>query len=60
MFDRQQEFIKLLMRHGVQIEALIHDFGFHSIDLVDMGWANTIMAMAAPRAAQGVSRNTLS
>ena len=43
MFDRQQEFIKLLMMHGVQIEELFHDFGFHCIDLVDMEWANAIM-----------------
>nr|POE90831.1 putative carboxylesterase 9 [Quercus suber] len=43
LIDRQQEFIALLMRHEVQIEALFHDYGFHAIDLADPKWANAIV-----------------
>ncbi|KAF8380365.1 hypothetical protein HHK36_027850 [Tetracentron sinense] len=33
--DRQQEFVRMLVRHGVQVVAQFDDTGFHCIDLVD-------------------------
>lgn len=35
MVDRQQEFVKMLVESGVQVEAHFDDVGFHGIDIVD-------------------------
>ena len=43
LIDRLQEFITLLMRHEVQIEALFHDSGFYGIDLALPEWGNAIV-----------------
>ncbi|KAF5192257.1 Carboxylesterase [Thalictrum thalictroides] len=35
MYDRQMEFIKMLMKNGVQITAHFGEIGFHMADIVD-------------------------
>ncbi|XP_065859253.1 probable carboxylesterase 9 [Euphorbia lathyris] len=35
MFDRQQEFVKMLVKHGVEVQAQFDEIGFHRIELVD-------------------------
>ncbi|WCJ23109.1 alpha/beta-Hydrolases superfamily protein [Euphorbia peplus] len=35
MFDRQQEFVKMLVKHGVRVQAQFDEIGFHRIELVD-------------------------
>lgn len=35
LIDRQQEFVKMLLRHGIQVEAQFDEIGFHRIELVD-------------------------
>ncbi|XP_002511753.2 probable carboxylesterase 9 [Ricinus communis] len=35
LIDRQQEFVQMLMKHGVKVEAHFDEVGFHRIDIVD-------------------------
>ncbi|KAJ8749000.1 hypothetical protein K2173_013440 [Erythroxylum novogranatense] len=35
LIDRQQEFVQMLVTHGVQVEAHFDEVGFHGIDIVD-------------------------
>ncbi|GLT39493.1 hypothetical protein SLA2020_136810 [Shorea laevis] len=43
MIDRQQEFVNMLVRTGVQVEAHFDDLGFHNVDMVDINRAQAIL-----------------
>ncbi|KAK9273988.1 hypothetical protein L1049_018802 [Liquidambar formosana] len=45
MFDRQQEFVKMLVLCGVRVMAKLDEIGFHGIDLVDPRRARIIMSL---------------
>ncbi|CAK8560955.1 unnamed protein product [Lathyrus sativus] len=45
MLDRQQEFVTMLVRCGVQVEARFDPVGFHNIDMVDPGRASAVMSI---------------
>ncbi|XVE73973.1 hypothetical protein DITRI_Ditri11bG0161400 [Diplodiscus trichospermus] len=43
MFDRAQEFVQMLVKHGVQVEARFDAVGFHNIDTVDPQRSQALM-----------------
>ncbi|CAM8891876.1 unnamed protein product [Rhodiola kirilowii] len=43
MVDRQQEFVQMLVRAGVRVEARFDDVGFHGVDLVDPRRASVVV-----------------
>ncbi|KAL5062125.1 hypothetical protein RYX36_023862 [Vicia faba] len=45
MLDRQQEFVTMLVRYGVQVEARFDPVGFHNIDMVDPSRASAVMSI---------------
>lgn len=45
MLDRQQEFVTMLVRCGVQVEARFDPVGFHNIDMVDHARASAVMSI---------------
>ncbi|KAL5062126.1 hypothetical protein RYX36_023863 [Vicia faba] len=45
MLDRQQEFVSMLVRCGVQVEGQYDLVGFHNIDMVDPSRASAIMSI---------------
>lgn len=45
MLDRQQEFVTMLVRCGVQVEARFDSVGFHNIDMVDPSRASAVMSI---------------
>ncbi|KAG5009301.1 hypothetical protein AAZX31_07G078500 [Glycine max] len=46
MVDRQQEFVTMLVKCGVQVEARFDQVGFHNIDMVDVARASSIINIA--------------
>jgi len=46
MVDRQQEFVTMLVKCGVQVEARFDQVGFHNIDMVDATRASAIINIA--------------
>ncbi|XP_075675279.1 putative carboxylesterase 9 [Castanea sativa] len=46
IIDRQQEFVTMLVKHGVQIEAQFSNIGFHAIELIDRERANYLVEIA--------------
>ena len=46
MVDRQQEFVTMLVKCGVQVEARFDQVGFHNIDLVDPTRSTAIINIA--------------
>ncbi|CAJ1949912.1 unnamed protein product [Sphenostylis stenocarpa] len=46
MVDRQQEFVTMLVKCGVQVEARFDEVGFHSIDMVDATRASAVINIA--------------
>jgi acetyl esterase/lipase len=43
MVDRQQEFVTMLVKCGVQVEARFDPVGFHNIDMVDPARASAVI-----------------
>ncbi|XP_014522934.1 probable carboxylesterase 9 [Vigna radiata var. radiata] len=46
MVDRQQEFVTMLVKCGVQVEARFDQVGFHDIDMVDPARASAVVNIA--------------
>ncbi|TKY63792.1 carboxylesterase 9 [Spatholobus suberectus] len=46
MVDRQQEFVTMLVKCGVQVEARFDQVGFHNIDMVDAARATAVINIA--------------
>jgi len=46
MVDRQQEFVTMLVKCGVQVEARFDPVGFHNIDMVDPTRASAVINIA--------------
>lgn len=46
MVDRQQEFVTMLVKCGVQVEARFDPVGFHNIDMVDPARATAAINIA--------------
>ncbi|KAK7390076.1 hypothetical protein VNO78_25375 [Psophocarpus tetragonolobus] len=46
MVDRQQEFVTMLVKCGVQVEARFDQIGFHNIDMVDAGRSSALINIA--------------
>ena len=49
IIDRQQEFVTMLVKHQVQIEAQFRNIGFHAIELIDRETANELVEIAKDR-----------
>ncbi|MCD7454067.1 hypothetical protein HAX54_023428 [Datura stramonium] len=45
LFDRQQDFVQMLVKEGVLVEARFDDIGFHGIDVVDSRRATAILTI---------------
>ena len=43
MLDRQQDFVTMLMRHEVQVDAMFHDSGFNAMEIVNPECLNYIV-----------------
>lgn len=46
MVDRQQDFVTMLVKCGVQVEARFDQVGFHDIDMVDPARASAVVNIA--------------
>ena len=46
LIDRHQEFVTMLVKHQVQIEAQFSNIGFHAIELIDRDTANELVEIA--------------
>ncbi|WCJ23111.1 alpha/beta-Hydrolases superfamily protein [Euphorbia peplus] len=43
MVERVQDFVSMLIKAGVNVQACINDEGFHNVDIVDKRWAQVFI-----------------